>query len=214
MGKRKMIFGRGTEIGMMSWRYSNQWLFGVMLLSAFISLYASWVLSYDAILLAADPNRTLGCDLSSALSCSSVANSWQAELFGFPNSFLGMVCEPVVITISVLGLCNMKFPRWFMFTANVVYFAGLIFAYWLFQQSAFVIGSLCPYCLLITLGTTMVFFTLLTYNVRENNLYLPDGIQRKMEKFAGMGGLTFTAIVFLVVILSIIAIKYGPFLLN
>lgn len=212
--KSKLQYGRGAEIGMTGFRNSNQWLFGTMLVSALISLIASWNLSWDAILLAEDPTQTLNCDLGSSLSCSKVALTWQASLLGFPNSFLGMVAEPVVITIAVAGMANVKFPRWFMFTANLVYLAGLIFAYWLFAQSSFVIGALCPWCLLITLGTTLVFFTLTTYNIRENNLFLPEKIQKPLENFAAMGGMTFIAVLLLVTITAIIVLKYGPYLFN
>src|SRR5690606_26054377 len=102
-------------------------------------------------------------------SCGTVGASAQASLFGFPNAFLGLVAEPVVITIAVAGLGGVRFPRWFMCAAQVVYTLGLAFAYWLFYQSMFHIGALCPWCLLVTLSTTLVFATLLHYNLRENN---------------------------------------------
>lgn len=205
----KLNVGRGEEVGMTGWRHSNQFLFTTMLVSAFISLYAAFVLSVDAVILAAKPNTVLSCDLNSVISCGTVGKSWQAELFGFPNAFLGLMTEPVVITIAIAGLSGVVFKRWFMAAAQFVYFLGLIFAYWLFYQSSFVIGALCPYCLLITLGTTMVFFTLLHYNVRENNLYLPKKWQEKAEFFSRVGGDTGVAVLFLLAIVAIIFFKYG-----
>lgn len=205
----KLEYGRGQEVAMTGWRHSNQFLFATMLLSAFISLYAAFVLSVDAVILAANPDTTLSCDLNSVVSCGTVGKSWQAELFGFPNAFLGLMCEPVVITIAVAGLSGVKFKRWFMFTAQFVYLLGLIFAYWLFYQSSFVIGALCPYCMLITLGTTLVFFTLLHYNIRENNLYLPKKVQEKAEFFSRVGGDSALAIFLLLAIVAIIFLKYG-----
>ncbi|CAL9461398.1 hypothetical protein SUDANB95_02630 [Actinosynnema sp. ALI-1.44] len=50
----------------------------------------------------------------------------------------------LVSTIAVACLGGVRFPRWFMFTAQVVYTAGLGFAYWLFFQSMFRIGALSP----------------------------------------------------------------------
>lgn len=201
--------GRGHLVGMTGWRHSNQYLFTAMLLSACISLYAAFVLSVDAVLLAANPDAVLTCDLNSVVSCGAVGKSWQAELFGFPNAFLGLMTEPVVITIAVASLSGVKFKRWFMFTAQFIYLLGLIFAYWLFYQSSFVIGSLCPYCMLITLGTTLVFFTLLHYNIRENNLYLSEKWQRKAEFFSRVGGDTAVAVLLLLSIVAIIFSKYG-----
>lgn len=204
--------GRGAEVGMTSWRHSNVWIFGTMLVSALISLYASFVLSKDAVILAANPDATFTCDLSAVLSCSTVANSWQAELLGFPNAFLGLMTEPVVITVAVAGLAGVKFPRWFMFTAQLVYFAGLIFAYWLFYQSAFVIGAMCPYCLVITVGTTLVFFTLLRYNIREDNLYLPRKGQERIELLSRVGVDLVAPVLLLTAVAFIIVVKYGGFL--
>ncbi|MDD9204882.1 vitamin K epoxide reductase family protein, partial [Georgenia sp. 10Sc9-8] len=84
-------------------------------------------------------------DINSAISCGAVAQAWQASLFGFPNAFLGLIAEPVVITIAVASLAVVRFPRWFMAAAQVVYLLGLVLAYWLFAQSYFVIGALCPW---------------------------------------------------------------------
>ncbi len=67
-----------------------------------IGLYTSFVLSIEALTLAADKDAKLSCDLNSFISCGTVAKSWQAELFGFPpNAFLGIAAEAVVITLAV-----------------------------------------------------------------------------------------------------------------
>lgn len=174
-------YGRGADREMNTLLFSDQWLFGTMLVSAFASLLAAFVLSTDAVTLAADPNASLTCNISSVVSCGKVAVQWQASLLGFPNAFIGLMCEPVVITIAVAGLSNIHFKKWFMFTAQAVYFAGLIFALWLFSQSAFVIHAFCPWCMLVTIGTTLTFFTMLRYNIREGNIYFRK-TQRFLEK--------------------------------
>jgi uncharacterized membrane protein len=95
--------------------------------------------------------------------------SWQANLLGFPNAFLGLIAEPVVITIAVAALGGVRFPRWFMLSAQVVYSIGLLFAYWLFYQAYFVIGAMCPWCMLITVTTTLVFASMTRVNILEGN---------------------------------------------
>ena len=201
--------GRGTTVGLVSLRDSDKWIFVTMLASACISLYSAFQLSWDAVILAGNPNALLTRNINAAISCSTVAQSWQASLLGFPNSFIGLMCEPVVITIAVSALAGVKFPRWFMFAAQVVYFLGLLFALWLFTQSAFVIGALCPYCLLITLGTTMVFFTLLHFNIRENNLYLSRKWQGRAEFIARLGVDSALSFLLVFTVLLVIFIKYG-----
>jgi uncharacterized membrane protein len=158
-------------------RHANAWIYGTMLVSAALSLIASFVLSIDAVRLAADPQTALSCNINAVISCGTVAASWQASLFGFPNAFLGLIAEPVVITIAVASLGGVRFPRWFMFTAQIVYTLGVIFAYWLFYQSMFHIGALCPWCLLVTVSTTLVFTTLTHVNIRDGNLPLPPRIR-------------------------------------
>jgi len=164
-------------------RQSDRWIYTTMLVSALLSLTASFVLSVDAIILAADPRAALACNINAVISCGTVGASWQASLFGFPNAFLGLIAEPVVITIAVASLGGVRFPRWFMLSAQVVYTLGLVFAYWLFFQAYFVIGALCPWCLLITLSTTLVFTSLTHVNIRDGNLYLPKGASRLARGF-------------------------------
>ena len=190
-------------------RHANAWIYGTMLFSACLSLTASFVLSVDAMRLAADPGTALSCNINAVISCGTVATSWQAHLFGFPNAFLGLVAEPVVITIAVASLGGVRFPRWFMFSAQVVYTIGVAFAYWLFYQSMFVIGALCPWCLLVTVSTTLVWSTLTRVNIRENNLYLPA---RTHETWKGYIDADFDVIVVVIWILILVLgtiLKYG-----
>ena len=164
-------------------RQSDRWIYTTMLVSALLSLTASFVLSVDAIILAADPRAALACNINAVISCGTVGASWQASLFGFPNAFLGLIAEPVVITIAVASLGGVRFPRWFMLSAQVVYTLGLVFAYWLFFQAYFVIGALCPWCLLITLSTTLVFTSLTHVNIRDGNLFLRPRASRLARGF-------------------------------
>ena len=194
-------------------RHTDGWIFGTMLLSAVLSLIASFVLSVDAIELAANPDAQLACNISATLSCGTVGAAWQASVFGFPNAFLGLVAEPVVITIAVAGLAGVRFPRWFMFAAQAVYTLGLVFAYWLFAQSMFVIGALCPWCLLVTLSTTLVFATLLHYNLRENNLFLTPAAHARALTFIRAGWDAAVVLLWLGAMVVAIIVKYGTALL-
>lgn len=156
-----------------------RWSYLEMLISSIFGLVASLVLSAEAITLAANPTATLACDLSSTISCGAVGRSWQASLFGFPNAFLGLIAEPVVITLAVAGLGKVRFPKWFMLGAQGMYTIGLLFAYWLFFQSYFVIERMCPWCLLITVTTTLVFVTLTRINILEG--HFGQKIKTKLE---------------------------------
>jgi uncharacterized membrane protein len=138
-----------------------------------------------------------------------VGVTWQANLFGWPNAFLGLIAEPVVITIAVASLGKVKFPRWFMFSAQVVYTIGLVFAYWLFYQSMFHINALCPWCLLVTLSTTLVFTSLTHVNIRDNNLFLSPRLHHTLQAGLRMGLDALLITLWLVFLLAAIVLKYG-----
>ncbi|MCW5952990.1 MAG: vitamin K epoxide reductase family protein [Propionibacteriaceae bacterium] len=191
-------------------RQSNTWIFSYMLMSSLISLIASLVLSIDAIELARNPNVALGCNINEVISCGKVGITWQANLFGWPNAFLGLIAEPVVITIAVASLGKVKFPRWFMFSAQVVYTIGLAFAYWLFYQSMFHINALCPWCLLVTLSTTLVFTSLTHVNIRDNNLFLSERLHRALTTGLRMGVDALVITLWLVFLVGAVVLKYGP----
>lgn len=195
-------------------RHANGWIFGTMLVSSSLSLIASFVLSVEAITLAENPNAELSCDINTVISCGTVASSWQSQLFGFPNAFLGLVAEPVVITIAAASLGGVRFPRWFMFSAQVVYTLGLVFAYWLFYESMFHIGALCPWCLLVTVSTTLVFATLTHINIRDNNLFLPSPVQSALAAGIRANLDLVVVVIWMLVLILMIATKYGDQLLS
>jgi uncharacterized membrane protein len=180
----------------------NRWIFTSMLVGAAFSLLAAFVLSTEAIEIAKNPNVQLSCSVNVIVNCATVARHPSASLLGFPNSFLGMVAEPVVITVAIAGLAGVKFPRRFMFAAQIFYSAGFIFAYYLLQ-------ALCPWCLLVTLSTTFVFFSMTRYNIRENNLYLPKKAATWAKGIIAKDYDKLLLALFVVAVIAGIIIKYG-----
>ena len=187
----------------------NRWIFTSMLVGAVLSLLASFVLSVEAIEIAKNPNAQLSCSVNIVLNCATVAAHPSATFMGFPNSFIGMMAEPVVIAVAIAGLAGVKFPRRFMFTAQIFYTAGLLFALGLLYVSMFIIQALCPWCLLVTLTTILVWFALTRYNIREDNLYLPKKLSKRAHAWLDKDSdkLVMAALIF--VIVAGIILKYG-----
>lgn len=192
----------------------DRWIFASMLVGSILSLLAAFVLSVEAVELARNPGALLSCSINIVLNCATVGLHPSAHLFGFPNSFLGLISEPVVITVAVAGLMGVKFPRRFMYIAQICYSLGLIFALYLFYVSFFIIGALCPWCLLVTTTTILVWFAITRYNIREDNLYLSRDLSQKAKKFIDkdydkliMFGLIF-------ILVAAILIKYGSALFS
>lgn len=179
-----------------------------MLLFSMASLIASFVLSVDAVILAANPNADLSCNINSKISCGTVGQSWQASVFGFPNSFLGLIFEPMVITVCVAALGKVVFPRWFMVTAQAIYAIAFAFAWWLFYQAYFVIGALCPWCLLVTVATTMVFATMTRINLLNNAFGFSATTQAKTERALRLGVDYGILAIFMAVFAAAVILRY------
>lgn len=186
----------------------HAWAYVEMLAGSVLGLIASFVLSVDALELARNPAATFSCDISAKVSCSTVGLSWQASVLGFPNAFLGLITEPVVITLAVAALGGVRFPRWFMLAAQAVYFIGFVFAYWLFYQAYFDIGALCPWCLLITATTTLVFVSMTRINLLDNNFGLPAHVHERISTWLRLGADVWITIVLLAAIAGMIIYRY------
>ncbi|MFM1757486.1 MAG: hypothetical protein RL193_63 [Actinomycetota bacterium] len=180
-----------------------------MLISSTLSLIASLVLAIDAWKLAGNPNSKFACDINAVVSCGKVAKAWQSNLLGFPNPFIGLMSEPVVITVAIAGLGLVTFPRLFMRVAHIVYGLGLAFALWLLSQSFFVIKAFCPWCLLVTVSTVTVFSTITRVVLMENTWNLSEANHAKVVNFLerGWGKVIYTAIYAFLAIAIIL--KYG-----
>ena len=175
-----------------------------LLLGSGLGLLASFVLSIEALTLAKNSHAVLNCDLNAVISCSAVANHWSATLLGFPNSFIGMMTLPVMVTIAVALLAGAKFPKWFMQAAQLGAVAGLLFAGWMFYMSYVEIGALCPWCLTLDAGMLLIFYGLTRHNVL-NKIIEHRGLHRFVDQ--GYDTLVLASVAALV-IMAILA-KFG-----
>jgi len=178
-----------------------------MLVGSVIGLIAAFVLAVDALTLAANPDAIFSCDISAKISCGTVGTTWQANLLGFPNAYLGLISEPVVITVAIAALGGVVFPRWFMLTAQAFYSIGFAFAYWLFFQSYFVIGALCPWCLTITFTTTLVFFSITRVNILDGNLRFGTATSR-VQSLVRSWVDVYAMMIVLAVLAAMVAVRY------
>jgi len=96
-----------------------------------------------------------------------------------------------------------------MFVAQVCYTLGFLFAYYLLLMSTFVIGALCPWCLIVTLSTTFVFFSMTRYNISEGNLYLSDKFAKRANEFIKKDYDTLSMALLIVTVVAVIVVKYG-----
>lgn len=177
-----------------------------LLAGAVIGLLASFVLSLEALTLAGDPDATLSCSVNLVLNCATVANDSSAELLGFPNSFVGMMAFPVLITIAVVGLTGVKLPVWFLRAMWIGAIGGLIFAGWMFYESYFVIQALCPWCLLTDIAVLMVFYGTFRILARQEILC---AYPQKLAQFSRNNYDLLVVLVLVVAAVAAVVAKYG-----
>lgn len=188
---------------------SNKWIFGTMLIAAIAGLLAAFTLTVEKFHLLENPDAVLSCSFNVVLNCASVMKTWQASVFGFPNSLIGLMGYSVVITVAVAALSGVKFSKRFLITAQICYGLGLIFAYWLFFQSVFAIQVLCPWCLVVTFVTTIIFDTLLRYNLRENIFSLSKKNHKIVSEWLRKDYDKLVVASWIVLMIALVFIKFG-----
>lgn len=184
-------------------------VFGVMLAGGLAALAAAFVLTLEKFHLYENPDAVLSCSINIVLNCSTVMQTWQSHVFGFPNMIIGLMAYSVIVTVAVLGLAGIKFPRWFLIAANVGFLLGLIFSYWLFFQSVYAIEVLCPWCLIVTTATTLIFSSMLHWNLKENTFKLSANIDAKVQKFLKGGYHQMIVLAWIALMIVLVFLKFG-----
>lgn len=175
-----------------------------------LALVASFVLSVEKIHLLKDPNASLSCNFNLILNCASVMKTPEASLFwGVPNSFWGVVGFTVALTLSLLLLAGVKFPKLILQIVQAGYLLAWIFALGLFFTSVYIIQVLCPWCLLVTTSMTLIFFAFLHYNLRQNTFNLAKPNDHKIQKLLDKDYDKLLAAVIMVVLIILVFAKFG-----
>lgn len=82
--------------------------------------------------------------------------SKQAEVFGFPNSLIGVATFAMMLVIAVALFFGMRFPKLFWQLVLAGTSLAVMFCHWLAFQTTFIIGALCPYCMVAWFATLLV----------------------------------------------------------
>ena len=155
----------------------------LLVLCGAAGLLASWVITLDKFKLLEDPDFVPGCSLNPVLSCGSVMESDQAEVFGFPNPMLGLVTYGIVVCVGVSLLAGAAFPRWYWlaFEAGCVF--GIGFVSWLQFESLYRINALCLWCCLAWIATITLFWYVTSFVVRAGLLPAPAAVRSFLDDF-------------------------------
>ncbi len=145
-----------------------------MLFGAVSGFIASFLLTIDKIKILKDAQFNPSCNINEVLNCKSVMLSKQAEVFGFPNSLIGIGAFAIFIAVAIAILGNVKFPSWFISIALGGTILGVIFSHWLAYQTTFVIGALCPYCMVAWFGNFLILSSLIQSKLESKSLEVEE----------------------------------------
>jgi len=164
----------------------DRYLPWLLLIGGLIVTWAALMLSIEVFDRLKDPHYVPVCNLNPILSCTSVADSHQAEAFGFPNYFLGLAGYGALSAIGAALLAGAEFKRWLWRLVE----AGLVFAFlfmtWLQFETLYRIGALCIFCMILWAFTWPMFWYTSIYNLRHGHIRLPkifDGTLRFVYSF-------------------------------
>ncbi|MGW0043164.1 vitamin K epoxide reductase family protein [Rhodococcus sp. NPDC003348] len=145
----------------------------LLLVGGLTGLVAAFVLTVEKFALAADSNYIPSCSLNPVLNCGSVMSTAQASVFGFPNSLLGITGFAAVAATGAGLLAGARFARWYWLGLQVGVTAAVVFVHWLIAQSLYVIGALCPYCMVVWAVTVPIFWYVTLRNLHHGTFSRP-----------------------------------------
>ena len=144
----------------------------ILIIGGVIGIAASIELIVQKIAVLSNPDFVPNCDINPVLSCGSVINTAQAAIFGFPNPVLGVIGFTIVIMFGALLFAGVELPRSMWLGLNIGALAGMFLIIWLVGQSLYVIGALCPWCMVVWAITIPIFWQVTTDNLVSNRLSL------------------------------------------
>jgi uncharacterized membrane protein len=142
----------------------------LLLVTGVVGLYAAFRLVLDEFEKYENPKAVLTCDVSPFVNCSNVMASAQGHLFGFPNPLLGLVGFVAPIAVGVVLLAGFRGTTWFWTLFNSGLLLAWVFVTWLFTQTVWSIGYLCPWCMLVWAMTIPLFWLFTIWNLAKGNL--------------------------------------------
>ncbi|MGQ1797021.1 vitamin K epoxide reductase family protein [Kocuria oceani] len=176
----------------------------VALVTGLLGFYGAATLVYERVQLFLDAGHRTSCDINSWLSCGTVMRTPQAEAFGFPNPFIGLVAYAVVVAVALAVLAGARFAAWYWWGVQIGVTLGWLFVLWLWYQTTFEINALCLYCMLVWVMQTVLVVQTTARNLRAGVLPAPAAVARGAEQWAW-----FAAAALLVLIFGTVLIRFA-----
>lgn len=148
-----------------------------LIVAGVIGWWAAFQLTLERFHLLTNPSDKASCDFSILVQCTANLESPQGSVFGFPNPILGLTAWVAPIVVGAAILAGARFARWFwaLFWLGVA--GAFAFVCWLIGQSIFVLGTLCPWCMVTWSVTIPTFYALSLHLVRSGVVPVPERVR-------------------------------------
>lgn len=156
-----------------------------LIVAGAVGWWAAFALTMERFHLLQQPGALASCDFSVLVQCTANLQSWQGSVFGFPNPLLGLAGWVAPIVVGAAVLAGARLARWFWlcFGAGIAFAFG--FVVWLIGQSIFVLGTLCPWCMVTWAVTIPTFWAVGLHLLRAGELPAPGRVRRAAGTLMG-----------------------------
>jgi uncharacterized membrane protein len=114
--------------------------------------------------------------------------------------------------VAVAGgavLAGNGFRLWFWGATQLGVTFAVVFIHWLIYQSLYVIGALCPYCMIVWAVTIPLFWYTTVFSLRHLEGATPRWVRRCIEIATGYHGVILT--VWVLVVIALIANRFWDY---
>jgi uncharacterized membrane protein len=141
----------------------------LLIVAGVLGWYSSFDLTLEKIQTLINPDYVPSCNISPLVTCGPNMASEQGSVFGFPNPIIGVAAFIAPIVVGVAILAGARFAKWFWVLFNLGFVGAVAFIVWLMGVSIFVLGTLCPYCMLVWASVIPMFWYVTAYNVKQGH---------------------------------------------
>lgn len=181
------------------------WLF----VTGAIALASAATLVYERLQIFVDAGHTSVCDINALLNCGTVMRTPQAEAFGFPNPFIGLVGFSIVMTIAAAILAGAIFKKWFWAATNIGLALAAAFVFWLWFETTFHINALCLFCMIVWIMTITMLVKVTVRNISQGVIPAPESTRENIGTWSW-----FMIALVLILIFGIIVIRFFDVIMN
>lgn len=156
-----------------------------LILAGAIGWWAAFQLTVEKFHVLENPDAILGCDFSVLVQCKANLEAWQGSVFGFPNPLIGIAGWIAPIIVGGALLAGARFARWFWLLFGLGMTGAFAFVCWLISQSIFVLGTLCPWCMVTWAVTIPTFIATVIHLFRNSTLSPSPAVQERANRLMG-----------------------------